>query len=351
MKEIGIALVFGHMLAVAGCRTSTFIADERRDDTETTSDMPTDFQTDSDTAMDSQTGSPTDSDTVTDSSTDSDTHEDSDSSPLDCEGLSATPADIDRTVQVDGRDRSYVLHIPDTYTGTTPAPLIIEYHAIGGTGRMQLSISSYPSVTDSDGVVMAFPNGWEGPSGTAWSIGPCCTNKEDNIDDVAFTAAIITDIKTIACIDPSRIYATGLYIGGGMAYHLACQSADTFAAVVSSAFDLNDTTVDACLPQRPMTVVAFRATEDNIIPYEGGLTYFVPGQPVTFLGAENTFDRWAALNGCTGVPTDAGEGCQLYGTSQCEAGVEVMLCTEQGAVSFYDDAAIAWPVLQNHSLP
>ena len=84
------------------------------------------------------------------------------------------------------------------------------------------------------------------------------------------------------------------------------------------------------------------------MPYEGGPGNLVPGHTLTFLGAVNTFKKWAEINGCTGVASDDGNGCQLYASSQCEGGVEVMLCTEQRVSG---DASIAWPVLKRHALP
>jgi polyhydroxybutyrate depolymerase len=189
---------------------------------------------------------------------------------------------------------------------------------------------------------MAFPSG----SAASWNIGPCCV---DNVDDVAFTRAMVEDIREMACIDPSRIYATGVSMGGGMAHHLACQASDLFAAVAPFSFDLIEETVEYCTPIRPITVVTFRGTLDPLVPYEGGYSHVILGHPITFLGAVKTFKEWAAINGCVGDASDAGNGCQEY--TACEEDVEVRLCTEEGGGVVPGDATIAWPILKRHLLP
>jgi polyhydroxybutyrate depolymerase len=151
-------------------------------------------------------------------------------------------------------------------------------------------------VTDPEGVIMAFPDGEEGPAGTGWNLGPCCVA---NVDDVGFAKAVVTDIQKTACIDPDRVYAVGVLTGGGMVYSLACQAADVFAAVAPAAFDLLDETVGKCQPRRPITVISFRGNGASRVPYEGGASSLVPGMPITFLGAEKTFEVWGQIDKCT----------------------------------------------------
>jgi polyhydroxybutyrate depolymerase len=72
--------------------------------------------------------------------------------------------------------------------------------------------------------------------------------------------------------------------------------------------------------------------------------------PVTFLGAQATFQKWAEIDQCTGSPSAPdGNGCSAY--SSCAGGVEVVLCTKQGGGQAQGDATIAWPVLTRHPLP
>jgi polyhydroxybutyrate depolymerase len=160
----------------------------------------------------------------------------------------------------------------------------------------------------------------------------------------------VDHIKQIACIDPARVYAVGVLTGGGMVYALACKAADVFAAVSPAAFDLLEENVDECQPSRPLTVVSFRGTADTRVPYTGGLSTLVPGMSITFLGAKETFKRWAKIDNCTGDPSQPdSHGCSTY--ASCEDGVEVTLCTKQDGPEEPGDATVAWPVLKRFRLP
>jgi polyhydroxybutyrate depolymerase len=266
--------------------------------------------------------------------------------PTACPSPALQPGDTSYTLQVGSVSRSYVLHVPSAYDGTKPVALIVDFHGIGGTGWGELSSSPYPAVTDLDGAVMAFPDGMTGPIGTGWNMGPCCVA---GVDDLGFVKAMVTKIQQTTCVDPFRIYAVGVLTGGGMVNFLACDAADVFAAVAPAAFDLLQETADTCVPSRPITEVSFRGTADTRVPYAGGASSLVPGMPITFLGAQATFTRWAQINRCTGAasPPDA-SGCSSY--SGCADGVEVILCTKQGGREEPGDASIAWPVLKRHSL-
>jgi polyhydroxybutyrate depolymerase len=256
--------------------------------------------------------------------------------------------DTTATVQIGAANRSYLLHVPSKYDGSRRTPLVVDFHAIGGSASFERSMSPYPAVTDPEGVVMAFPTGLSGPLGAAWNVGPCCVPAD--VDDVAFVKAMITQIQTKACIDPKRVYAVGVSMGGGMVNTLACRAADVFAAAAPAAFDLLEDNVADCKPSRPITVISFRGTEDTLVPYAGGYSSFVSGMPVTFLGAQDTFKKWAELDRCTGSPSaENSNGCATY--SNCQGGVEVVLCTKQGGGNEAGIPSISWPLLKNHPMP
>ncbi len=263
-----------------------------------------------------------------------------------CKSATLVAGDSSRTVVVDGVTRSYVLHAPASYDGTKAVPLVLDFHGIGGSGANELANSPYPPVLDAEAVVMAFPDGKKGPAGTAWNVGPCCVA---NVDDVAFARALVEQVRGLACIDSQRVYAVGVLTGGGMAHYLGCHAADVFAAVAPAAFDLLAENIDGCTPPRPITVISFRGTADSRVPYAGGPSSLVPGMPLTFLGAEATFEKWAEIDACTGTASapDA-NGCAAYST--CGGGSEVILCTKQGGGEDPGDPNVAWPVLKRHTL-
>jgi polyhydroxybutyrate depolymerase len=251
------------------------------------------------------------------------------------------PGNTTHTIQVGGKSRTYVLHVPSGYTGKTAVPLLVDFHPHGSTGPDWQTASPYPSVVDSEGVISAFPS-----AVGDWNVGPCCS---DGVDDVEFAKQLVTEVKGIGCIDVKRIYAAGFSMGGGMTNYVACNAADVFAAFAPASFDLLQENVAQCHPARPIAVVSFRGTADPLVPYDGGLSNLV--RPITFLGAVNTMKKWAELSNCTGSAADLGNGCQGYATSQCKGGVEVILCTKQGGGHEAANASLTWPVLKRHTLP
>ncbi len=273
-------------------------------------------------------------------------HSEDGSVPVSCPMPALSPGDQNLTLRVGSVTRSYVLHVPAAYDGSRPVPLIVDYHGVGSSGTAELSSSPYPAVTDPEGVIMAFPDGMSGPAGTAWNLGPCCVA---DVDDLAFSRALVAEISKTACMDPTRVYAVGILTGGGMAYQVACHAADVFAAVAPAAFDLLEENADDCRPSRPITEISFRGTAVSRVPYEGGSSALVPGMPITFLGAEATFARWAQIDGCTGSPSNEdSNGCAFH--TNCRDSVEVILCTKQDGREDPGDPSIAWPILNRHSL-
>lgn len=264
---------------------------------------------------------------------------------VDCSGKTAKAGDqtVKLTVQGSSGQRSFIMHVPSAYKGDKPVPLLIDYHPIGGSSEGQMRDTKYKSLTDPEGVISLYPQGTTKTMGPGWNVGPCCSND----DDIEFTREMIKYVREKACIDPQRIYAAGFSMGGGMSNHVACMMSDVFAAVAPAAMDLNKTNSAKCTKARPISVINFRGTADNVCRYQGGDSGFNDG--LNFLGAEGTFKYWAEADGCTGVPVKNSDGCDEY--SNCRDGVKVVLCTKQGGGHEQGDGNIGWPFLKQFTLP
>jgi len=258
-----------------------------------------------------------------------------------CPAKVLAAGNTNRTLQAGGKSRSYVLHVPSAYKGTAPVPLIVDFHGHGGTGVGQATDSPYPKVVDGDGVLMVFPTAIGD-----WNMGPCCA---DDVDDIGFAKALVTEVEGLGCVDPKRVYATGFSMGGAMSHQLACQAADVFAAVAPAAFDLLEEHLATCKPKRPITVITFRGTQDTLAIYAGGLSNLV--RPIHFLGAISSMKKWAELDGCTGQAMDLGNNCQGFAAAQCPGGVESIVCSKTGGGHEQGNATLGWPVLKRHQLP
>ena len=245
------------------------------------------------------------------------------------------------TVEVAGQTRSYRTHVPPGYDRRA-VPLVIDLHGFGSNSEQQFVLSGWREKADEQGFILVHPRGLD----ASWNGGSACCGpaQEAAVDDEGFMRAIASRMASEGCVDPARVYATGLSNGGALAHLLACRAADVFAA--TAPVSMGNGTLP-CEPSRPISVVMFRATEDELVPYDGG----------SFASAQNDFDQWLTLNGCSGEPEPATRGCRT-GT-QCEADVEVTLCSIEGGHVLYGAAVeqgvpvadVAWAAFELHSLP
>jgi len=264
-----------------------------------------------------------------------------------CPAAKLASGDQNKTITVKGVARKYILHVPSGYKGDTPVPLLVDYHPIMGTASGQSGSTLYKTPADKDGAISVYPDGLGSPmGGQAWNVQGCCTTA----DDTSFARAMVAEVKTLACIDPKRVYAAGFSMGGGMSHFTACHLSDVFAAAAPAAFDLTEQNVPDCKPVRPITMVMFRGTADGTVSYAGGHSAVVPGMAIDFLGAKKTFQKWAELDKCTDTPSaEDANGCSTY--SKCGGGVQVTLCTKQGGGHEQGNGSVGWPILKKYTLP
>lgn len=201
--------------------------------------------------------------------------------------------------------RTYLVHVPQSYTGERDVPLLIDYH--GGTKDAWNERGASAQLAESDrrGFIVVWPNG----IGGAWNGFGCCSLAIDlNIDDVGFSRLIINAMKQRAAIDDSRVFVTGISNGGAMAHRMACEAADLVRAATPVAYNLHS---NRCRPSRPVHVTSFIGTAD--FHYEGVrdsklpdvIGLLPPLLPSWQQGREPTaresFAMWKAINGCSGT--------------------------------------------------
>lgn len=240
-----------------------------------------------------------------------------------------------RSITVGGMKREYIVHLPQGYDGRSPLPLVINFHGGGGRAEDQVALTNMNATADKDGFMVVYPEG----SGRfqrflTFDAGVCCGFARDNkVDDVRFTSAMIDDLESAYRIDANRIYATGHSNGAMMAHRLGCALSDRIAAIAPVSGPLG---IDSCTPDRPVPVLHFHGTADLCAPFNGGAAK-VPGAG-EFPSIPGTINGWVKRDGC---PSETHETykkgnvtCTTHGP--CTGGAEVTLC-------LVDGGGHAWP--------
>ena len=254
------------------------------------------------------------------------------------------PGDTTRRLVHDGRERSYVVHVPPGYDPAQPVPLVLVFHGGGGNAENVQKMTGFNATADAEGFIVVYPNG----SGRlkekllTWNGGTCCGYAvEQDVDDVGFVKAMIKDLSTTANVDRRRIYATGMSNGAIMSYRLACELSDTIAAIGPVAATQN---VARCEPDRPVPVIHFHGDSDRHAPYNGGVgSQSLAG--VDFASVEATISFWVKHNGCASEPQVETSGAIVHTVyTACEQDADVELCKILGGLHAWPavDARLVW---------
>ena len=193
---------------------------------------------------------------------------------------SAPNADeIERNIKIADIERHYLIHLPPNALYEHNFPLVVLFHGGGGNAQLVSRQTHFNEQADRSGFIVAYPDGTDRfrpllklagkPGFLTWNAGECCGYAmEHQIDDVGFIRAIVAQMERDYPIERKQIYAAGISNGGMMAYRLACEASDIFAAVgvVSGVLVKHP-----CTPQAPVSVIDFHGANDQYVPIDGGI--------------------------------------------------------------------------------
>jgi polyhydroxybutyrate depolymerase len=218
---------------------------------------------------------------------------------------------LQRTINIDGVSRAYILDVPDGIQPQKPVPLLFDFHGLGHSAAGLWTVSGFKSLAARDGVITVYPDGLPvhllGRDAPGWEIFTTEKNR-----DVTFTRQLLAELERAYCIDRARVFSTGFSNGAYFNYVLACQMADRFAAVAPVS---GGHTPGACDPARAVPVLIHHGRQDETVPVAQ---------------ARAARDAWVQRDGC-GAPVK--DGCEDY--RQCRDGSEVEYCE--------GDFAHRWP--------
>lgn len=207
---------------------------------------------------------------------------------------------------LDGLEREYILTVPSSYDAGTATPLLFNFHGFTSTALAQYVYSELFQTAEAEGFILVTPQGTLNNDGVPfWNTGAGAP------DDVSFVDQLLTSLQSQLCIDPTRVFSTGLSNGGFLSSRLGCDLSDRIAAIAP----VGGTAFYGSCDARAVPVIAFHGTADNVVPLGPIENTAVPG--------------WAAHNNCgapvTQDPVPPTSGVRLTRYDGCDDGATVEL--------------------------
>ena len=276
------------------------------------------------------------------------------------EGVPGTT--IRRTIPHGGREREYLLHLPESSVTAEPVPLVFAFHGGGSNATQMERFSRFSRLADRHGFIVVYPQGLA----RHWNDGRQADKLEaqvERIDDVGFTMAVLESLKQEYSIDEHRVYAFGISNGAIFSHRLAMEQSEHIAAIAPVIGGVAEPLADDFSPQEPVSVLIMKGTEDPLVPYDGGA--IAPGPLGRMLkraprgkvvSTERELELWLKHNGLDVEPKtrklpdtnrDDGAHIEKQEWSDPERGVSVVLYrvvggghTYPGGVQYLPEAII-----------
>ncbi|WP_211231810.1 cellulose binding domain-containing protein [Amycolatopsis balhimycina] len=227
------------------------------------------------------------------------------------------------TIQANGKNREYILRIPDGYDGSHPYRLIFGFHWLGGndvdvdTGRtVQTGTWAYyglQRLANNTAIFVApqgLNNGWANSGG----------------EDVTLVDNILNQIESGLCVDTTQRFALGFSYGAAMSYSLACSRANVFRAVAVQSGGV----LSGCSGgTQPIAYLGVHGIRDNVLNISGG---------------RSLRDTFVRNNGCTAQnPPEPAQGSLTHRVtdySGCRTGYPVEWAAfDEGHIAAPQDGA------------
>ncbi|MDQ1294134.1 MAG: hypothetical protein QG608_2017 [Actinomycetota bacterium] len=207
------------------------------------------------------------------------------------------------SLQVNGKNRTYILRLPDNYNNKQEYRLVFAFHWLGGNatdvanGQTVQPYYGLQSLANNSTIFVA-PQGLTSGMGSGWA--------NSGNEDLAFVDSMIKTIEADLCVDTTQLFSLGFSYGGGMSYAIACDRPDVFRAVaIYSGAVLSGCSAGS----KPIAYMQAHGVSDTVL---------------NISSARTMRDRFARNNGCTAQnPTDPNQGSRTHTKitfSGCSAG-------------------------------
>jgi poly(3-hydroxybutyrate) depolymerase len=226
--------------------------------------------------------------------------------------------------------RRYILSVPTNYDNKHAYKLVISFHQRDGNDIQNYSWQYYGLLPQSNNTtIFVAPNGQlnGAPCAGTGNGETSCGWPNPNNSDLALADAVVAQIEQSFCVDTNRIFATGWSFGGAMSYETACARplgmANGYLRAVAVYSGSAQITAGPCPPQNRVAYYASHGTNDNVLPYSGGVSMA---------------QSFATANGCTwATPTQATGTHVCTSLAGCMSGYPVEFCSFVGGHTPFPD--------------
>jgi len=254
------------------------------------------------------------------------------------------PGDHALTIRVGGLDRRYTVHVPPTYDGKTPVPVVVMLHGGGGTSRAAAIETDWGAKADEAGFLAVFPDATPsdptqpssfGRNPQLWNDGSGRFYQGQNkVDDVGFLNAMLDDLAARFAVDSRRVFVTGFSNGASMTFRVGAELSRRVAAIapVAGACWLENLALE-----RPIPMCYITGTADPLNALEGGAPKLLSGNSRRIPSkpkppVRDSILKWANALGCPTTPASASEAnglrIETYGPGR--DGAEMIYVTVEG---------------------
>ena len=234
---------------------------------------------------------------------------------------------LERTIDVGGTTRAYILDVPNGARPGVPVPLLFDFHGFGHSAAGVWQVSRFRELVATDPFVAVYPDGLPvhllGRDAPGWEIFTTDGNR-----DLAFVTRLLDQLEKSYCIDQTRVFATGFSNGAFFSEVLGCVMADRFAAIAPVS---GGRLTVPCNPHRGVPVLIHHGREDPIVDVEQ---------------ARAARDAWIRIDQCH---EHASDGCEWH--RGCRDGAEVEYCESVGGHRWPVEATKRiWRFFRDHPL-
>jgi predicted esterase/photosystem II stability/assembly factor-like uncharacterized protein len=132
-------------------------------------------------------------------------------------------------------DRYYWMHVPSTYSCTTPMPILVDFH--GTAGDVPEEAYQTPALiefSDATGVIVVRPRSRSSVEGGV-NLYRWDENGGDIARNMTYARNLVADLEHRYAIDPERVYASGFSSGSNMAAQFLTDAQSPFKGLAPIA--------------------------------------------------------------------------------------------------------------------